>query len=203
MCTGLWLPPRSPPVTFQTSMATALCGGQSTGSHSKPTRNHREQRRKAKDSRRRQAALLFLNNISLDGRPHCHVNRGNAEHKAAPEPPLRDRDDAVAAAVLPPDGSSPVAQVTESTLSTAAGGSSSSVPGFLGPNRPCSVTSPGLAGAASVGANEVFLEGVTAAETLAQETPVTTGHLPCSRVRSTPAALGLGPAAGGAEPRQR
>uniref|UniRef100_A0A3B4XFF2 Cdk5 and Abl enzyme substrate 2 n=1 Tax=Seriola lalandi dorsalis TaxID=1841481 RepID=A0A3B4XFF2_SERLL len=63
-------------------MATAVCGLQSTGSNSKPAKVHREHRRKAKDSRRRQAALLFLNNISLDGRPQCQFNDGNTDQKA-------------------------------------------------------------------------------------------------------------------------
>uniref|UniRef100_A0A3Q4GKU0 Cdk5 and Abl enzyme substrate 2a n=1 Tax=Neolamprologus brichardi TaxID=32507 RepID=A0A3Q4GKU0_NEOBR len=62
-------------------MATALCGLQSTGSKSAKT--HQDQRRKAKDSRRRQAALLFLSNISLDGRPQCQPSDGNADQKAA------------------------------------------------------------------------------------------------------------------------
>lgn len=49
-------------------MAAAACSPQSalnpcTG------KLHREHLRKSKDSRRRQAALLFLTNISLDGRP--------------------------------------------------------------------------------------------------------------------------------------
>uniref|UniRef100_A0A3B4G804 Cdk5 and Abl enzyme substrate 2 n=1 Tax=Pundamilia nyererei TaxID=303518 RepID=A0A3B4G804_9CICH len=62
-------------------MATALCGLQSTGSKSAKT--HQDQRRKAKDSRRRQAALLFLSNISLDGRPQCQPSDGNVDQKAA------------------------------------------------------------------------------------------------------------------------
>lgn len=46
--------------------AAAACGPHGGTTTAKP---HKEHLRKSKDSRRRQAALLFLNNISLDGRP--------------------------------------------------------------------------------------------------------------------------------------
>lgn len=49
-------------------MATAACSTQSTLNPC-TGKLHREHLRKSKDSRRRQAALLFLTNISLDGRP--------------------------------------------------------------------------------------------------------------------------------------
>ncbi|XP_058498615.1 CDK5 and ABL1 enzyme substrate 2-like isoform X1 [Solea solea] len=184
-------------------MATALCGVQSTGSNSKPVKNYREHRRRVKDSRRRQAALLFLTNISLDGRPLCHINDGNTEEKAAEEPRLGHRDSG-AAVLAPPDGQAPMAQVTEPALPAAGSGSASSFPGVLSPSRPSLVTSPGPAGPAAVGANEVFLEGVTAAETPTADTPVSpgaTGHQHCSRVRSTPAVPS--PAATAQESRQR
>lgn len=56
-------------------MAAAACGtlGGTTA------KTHKEQPRKSKDSRRRQAALLFLNNISLDGRPVYAVGNGLRE----------------------------------------------------------------------------------------------------------------------------
>ncbi|KAG7519535.1 hypothetical protein JOB18_010881 [Solea senegalensis] len=184
-------------------MATALCGVQSTGSNSKPVKNYREHRRRAKDSRRRQAALLFLTNISLDGRPLCHINDGNTEEKATEEPRLGHRDSG-ATVLAPPDGQAPMAQVTEPALPAVGSGSASSFPGVLSPSRPSLVTSPGPAGPAAVGANEVFLEGVTAAETPTADTPVSpmaSGHQHCSRVRSTPAVPS--PAATAQESRQR
>uniref|UniRef100_A0A671KHP6 CDK5 and ABL1 enzyme substrate 2-like n=1 Tax=Sinocyclocheilus anshuiensis TaxID=1608454 RepID=A0A671KHP6_9TELE len=49
-------------------MAAAACSTQSTLNPC-TGKLHREHLRKSKDSRRRQAALLFLTNISLDGRP--------------------------------------------------------------------------------------------------------------------------------------
>ncbi|XP_073679473.1 CDK5 and ABL1 enzyme substrate 2 [Garra rufa] len=49
-------------------MAAAACSTQSTLNQC-TGKLHREHLRKSKDSRRRQAALLFLTNISLDGRP--------------------------------------------------------------------------------------------------------------------------------------
>nr|XP_046252419.1 CDK5 and ABL1 enzyme substrate 2 isoform X2 [Scatophagus argus] len=185
-------------------MATAYCGLQSTGRNSKPTKAHRELRRKAKDSSRRQAALLFLNNISLDGRPQCQLSDGNTDQKAAEEHRLRDRDDGDAVEPQPVDSQRPVSQVTEPAA--AGSGSSSSFAGVVSPTRPSLVMSPGLAGPNSVGANEVFLEDGSAAETLTPDTPmspVPTGHQHCSRVRSMPAALSPVPAGNSLDSRQR
>ncbi|TSR39569.1 CDK5 and ABL1 enzyme substrate 2 [Bagarius yarrelli] len=56
-------------------MAAAACGANG-GTTAKP---HKEHQRKSKDSRRRQAALLFLNNISLDGRPVFALDNGLRE----------------------------------------------------------------------------------------------------------------------------
>lgn len=165
-------------------MATALCGLQSTGSKSAKT--HQDQRRKAKDSRRRQAALLFLSNISLDGRPQCQPSDENADQKAAEEPRPRDRDCGAALVPQPSDSQGPVAQVTD--LAASGSGSSSSFPGVVGPGGPSLV----MSGPGAVGANEVFLDSASAAETLTPDTPlspVPTGHPHCSRVKSTPAAL--------------
>ncbi|XP_034552521.1 CDK5 and ABL1 enzyme substrate 2 [Notolabrus celidotus] len=169
-------------------MATAVCGLQSTGS--KPAKLHREQRRKAKDSRRRQAALLFLTNISLDGRPPCQLNNGNTDQTAGEELRLRDRDGG--STVVPPPAVSqrPVSQVTEP--GAAGSGSYSSIQGVVSPTRPSLVMSPGPAGTNAVGANEVFLESGSLSETLTPDTPQSPappGHQPCSRVRSTPVAL--------------
>ncbi|KAM4691985.1 CDK5 and ABL1 enzyme substrate 2 [Rhinophrynus dorsalis] len=57
-------------------MAAAACGspgmtgpGRASGDFTQPPKTHR--RKRGSDSRRRQAALFFLNNISLDGRPLC------------------------------------------------------------------------------------------------------------------------------------
>ncbi|XP_034445769.1 CDK5 and ABL1 enzyme substrate 2-like isoform X1 [Hippoglossus hippoglossus] len=193
-------------------MATALCGVQAAGSATKPAKTYREHRRKAKDSRRRQAALLFLNNISLDGRPQgVPPHDGSAEQKAATEEQrLGDRDGAASVSSPPPapppppppqpDVQGAAAQVTEPSGS----GSSSSVPGLDTPPRPSLVMSPGPA--AALGANEVFLDGVSLAETLTPDTPVSpgpAGHLPCSRAKSTPAALSPAPAGACPESRQR
>ncbi|XP_030279939.1 CDK5 and ABL1 enzyme substrate 2 isoform X1 [Sparus aurata] len=182
-------------------MATAVCGLQSTGRNSKPAKTHREYRRKAKDSKRRQAALLFLNNISLDGRPQGQLSDGNTGQKADEEPRLSDRDGGSTVVPQPADSQAPVAQVTE-PAAAGSGSSASSFPGVFSPARPSLVMPPGL----TVGANEVFLEGGSAAETLTPDTPmspVPTGHQPCSRVRSTPAALSPVPASNSLDSRQR
>ncbi|XP_068452853.1 CDK5 and ABL1 enzyme substrate 2 [Clinocottus analis] len=186
-------------------MATAVCGLQSTGNNSKPVKTHREHRRKAKDSRRRQAALLFLTNISLDGRPQCLLRHGNGDQRTAEEQRLGTRDSGAKLEPLPAVSQEPTAQVTEPAA--AGSGSSSSFPGVVvSPTRPSAVMSPGPFGAPAVGANEVFLEGGSAAETLTPDTPlspVTGGHQPCSRVRSTPAAISPLPAGNALDSRQR
>ncbi|XP_038579360.1 CDK5 and ABL1 enzyme substrate 2 isoform X1 [Micropterus salmoides] len=182
-------------------MATALCGLQSTGGNSNPAKTHREHRRRAKDSRRRQAALLFLTNISLDGRPKCQLSNGNTDTE---EHRLRVRDGGATVVPLPADSQGPFPQVTEPAA--AGSGSSSSFPGVVSPTRPSLVMSPGLAGASAVGANEVFLEGGSAAETLTPDTPLSPGpigHQPCSRVRSMPTALSPVPAGSSLDSRQR
>ncbi|XP_012731047.2 CDK5 and ABL1 enzyme substrate 2 isoform X2 [Fundulus heteroclitus] len=186
-------------------MATALCGLQSNGSNGKQTRVRREHRRKAKDSRRRQAAILFLSNISLDGRPPCQPAAGNADQKAGEETGLRVGDGGAARELLRADNEGPVNQVTDPPAEPGSG-SSSSYPGVLGPVRPSLVTSPGPTAANSVGPNEVFLESCGAAETQfpgAPLSPVTTGHQPCSRAKSTPAVLSPTPAGNSLDSRQR
>ncbi|KAK1801671.1 hypothetical protein P4O66_022313, partial [Electrophorus voltai] len=54
-------------------MAAAACGAHTTSSAC-TGKLPREHLRKSGDSRRRQAALLFLTNISLDGRPSLQIN---------------------------------------------------------------------------------------------------------------------------------
>ncbi|RVE70872.1 hypothetical protein OJAV_G00069220 [Oryzias javanicus] len=149
-------------------MATAVCGLQSNGGSSKPTKTHREQRRKVKDSKRRQAALLFLSNISLDGRPQSQLTAENAEQKVAEETRLGDSEGGAAASPLPADCQGPVAQRQ-----------------LRGPN-------------------EVFLEGGGTLESLTPDTPLSpVVHQPCSRAKSTPAALSPVPASNSVESRQR
>ncbi|XP_041655300.1 CDK5 and ABL1 enzyme substrate 2-like [Cheilinus undulatus] len=183
-------------------MATAVCGLQSTGS--KSAKLHRDQRRKAKDSRRRQAALLFLTNISLDGRPPCQLSNGNTDQKAGEELRLGDRDGGATVVPLPAVSQRSVSQVTDTTA--AGSSSSSSFQGVISPTRPSLVMSPGTAGTSAVGANEVFLEGGSVAETPTLDTPlspVPAGHQQCSRVRSTPTALSPVPAGNSLDSRQR
>uniref|UniRef100_A0A8D3ASR8 Cdk5 and Abl enzyme substrate 2a n=1 Tax=Scophthalmus maximus TaxID=52904 RepID=A0A8D3ASR8_SCOMX len=166
-----------------------------------PAKSHREHRRKAKDSRRRQAALLFLNNISLDGRAPGHGHDGDTEQEAAEQQRLGDRD---APVPPPPEDRASTGRVTE--IAAAGSGSSSSFPGAGSPTHPSAVMSPGSTGPPAAGGNEVFLEGVCAGETQTPDTPVSPGppgHQPCYRVRSTPAALSPLPAGSDLEPRHR
>ncbi|XP_054649790.1 CDK5 and ABL1 enzyme substrate 2 isoform X1 [Dunckerocampus dactyliophorus] len=167
-----------PIATFQSRMATAICGLQSIGSSSKPAKTHREQRRRTKDSKRRQAALLFLNNISLDGRPQYRFNDENTNRKSTEEQRLGDA--AAALTSPPPDSQGSVSQVTDTAPS--AGSSFSSFAGVLSPT----VRS---AEAAVIGTNEVFFEGgVTVESPDTPLSPFTGGQQQTSsRGRSTPA----------------
>ncbi|XP_047205634.1 CDK5 and ABL1 enzyme substrate 2-like isoform X2 [Girardinichthys multiradiatus] len=183
-------------------MATATCGLQSKGSNGKQARARREHRRKEKDSRRRQAAILFLSNISLDGRPQCQSAAGNTDPKAGEETGLIGGDGCAALELLRTDSEGPV---TEAPAEPGSG-SSSSFPGVLSPARPPLVTSPGPTAANSVGPNDVFLESFGAVETQFPGTPLppdTAGHQPCSRAKSTPAVLSPTPAGNCLESRQR
>ncbi|KAM9752892.1 CDK5 and ABL1 enzyme substrate 2-like isoform 2-T2 [Menidia menidia] len=184
-------------------MATAFCGLHSNGSNSKPARTHRDQRRRAKDSRRRQAALLFLSNISLDGRPQLQPSVENADQNAADEPGLRERNEEAAEELVPADSHGPAVQVTE----PSAAGPSLSFPGVLSPVRPSLAVSPGPSTANSVGPNDVFLEGGGAVDTPTPDTPLSPApavhHQPCARAKSTPAALSPVPATTSLDSRQR
>lgn len=187
-------------------MATALCGLQSNATNGKQARARREHLRKVKDSRRRQAAILFLSNISLDGKPQSQPAAGNAYQEAGEETQgLRDGDGSAAQELHRADSEGPINQVTDSAAEPGSG-SSSSFPGVLTPVRPSVVTSPGPTAANSSGPNEVFLEGLGAVETQFPGTPlspVTAGHQPCSRAKSTPAVLSQTPAGNSLDSRQR
>ncbi|XP_071763741.1 CDK5 and ABL1 enzyme substrate 2 [Centroberyx gerrardi] len=89
-------------------MAAAACGPHSaaitTAVNGKKTHNNREHvRRNRENSRRRQAALLFLSNISLDGRPvqsNLVENGGSRHHR---ETDFEGADFGSAAAGLSPE----------------------------------------------------------------------------------------------------
>ncbi|XP_054901855.1 CDK5 and ABL1 enzyme substrate 2-like isoform X2 [Poeciliopsis prolifica] len=184
-------------------MATALCGLQS--SNGKQARARREHRRKTKDSLRRRAAIFFLSNISLDGRPQGQPTAGNADQKAGEETGLRDGEGGAAVKLLRTDSGGPVNQVTDPAAEPGSG-SSSSFPRGLALVRPSLVASPGPTATSSVGPNEVFLETCGAGETQFPGiplSPLTSGHQPCSRAKSTPAVLSPTPAGTSLESRQR
>ncbi|XP_061217574.1 CDK5 and ABL1 enzyme substrate 2 isoform X1 [Neopsephotus bourkii] len=76
--------------------SAAACG-------SAPARPPRQQPRPRGDSRRRQAALFFLNNISLDGRPPCPPS----EQQQQQPPPAGSAEGEEAAAAAEPAGAPP------------------------------------------------------------------------------------------------
>ncbi|KAL4655454.1 CDK5 and ABL1 enzyme substrate 2-like [Arapaima gigas] len=63
-------------------MAAAACGAHGAFG-SEPAKPLKEPARRARDSRRRQAALLFLSNISLDGRPTLQIAQGSHSRRDA------------------------------------------------------------------------------------------------------------------------
>lgn len=145
-------------------MATAAYGLQGTGNNA--TKSHKEHLKKSKDSRRRQAALLFLNNISLDGRPLYNLSNGNGDQKDAGEHRRRD----IVAEVGHPSASSQgsVPQVSPALIGSVL----TAVPGIgVSPVRPTLVMCPGP-GASAVGANEVFLDGSNSVDTIPTDTPL-------------------------------
>lgn len=178
-----------------------LCGHPAGSRNNQPAKTHREHRRKTKDSRRRQAALLFLNNISLDGRPHNQPCNKNADQNATDKPRLSDRSGAAAVELLPTaESHGPVSQVTESAA-LGSGSSSSFFSGVITHTRSSSVMSPGFSGA-----NDVFLEGGCAADAVTADpfmAPCPGVPQPCSRVRSTPAAVSPVQAGSTLDARQR
>ncbi|XP_064876879.1 CDK5 and ABL1 enzyme substrate 2-like isoform X3 [Oncorhynchus nerka] len=140
-------------------MATAVFGRQcTTGSNT--AKSHKEHLRKGKDSRRRQAALLFLNNISLDGRPLYHLSNGNHGQREAAE--LRSRDATGAQATGHPLFSSSIYGTVSLVAPSLAGGAAPTVAGISGlsPVPPNLVLSTDTGSSTAVRCSEVFFEGV-------------------------------------------
>lgn len=140
-------------------MATAVFGRQcTTGSNT--AKSHKEHLRKGKDSRRRQAALLFLNNISLDGRPLYHLSNGNHGQRESAE--LRSRDATGAQATGHPLFSSSIYGTVSLVAPSLAGGAAPTVAGISGlsPVPPNLVMSTDTGSSTAVRCSEVFFEGV-------------------------------------------
>ncbi|KAM9505514.1 CDK5 and ABL1 enzyme substrate 2-like isoform 1-T1 [Salvelinus alpinus] len=134
-------------------MATAACGRQcKTGGNT--AKSQKEHLRKGKDSQRRQAALSFLNNISLDGRPLYHLSNGNLGQRDAAE--LRSRDAAGAQATPCTYGTFP------HVSPYLAGGAATTVAGIggLSPVLPNLGMSTDTGASVAVGCREVLFEGV-------------------------------------------
>ncbi|KAI1890272.1 hypothetical protein AGOR_G00152030, partial [Albula goreensis] len=137
--------------------AAAACGSHRAAGNSTSSKPHKEHLRKSKDSRRRQAALLFLNNISLDGRPTYNLSNGNASQRET-------------TAFNGPDVGAPVVGVPPSTTSSygtfphsstsVSGGAATSVPRTGTANAPPVVVLSSGSGFSAVGVSEALLEGV-------------------------------------------
>ncbi|MGH0176136.1 UNVERIFIED_CONTAM: hypothetical protein FKN15_011330 [Acipenser sinensis] len=126
-------------------MATAACSSHSAlNNSSKPLK---DRQRKSRDSRRRQAALSFLNNISLDGRPIYHLSNGNYNHKNR-EAEIQDKEVGASATsygtVLP---------------AALSGASATQAPRSGVVNGPPILVLPSNSEVNSVFGSEVFLEG--------------------------------------------
>lgn len=111
--------------------AAAACGQAGAAvppavSSRKPHSNREQSRRNRESSRRRQAALLFLSNISLDGRPvHSQSARNTGSHRHRDADP----DRGLAAVLCPEPGSN-------STSGTCSGSAASSGSGSVDPAAP-------------------------------------------------------------------
>lgn len=97
-------------------MAAAACGPH-CGTGTNATKTHKVHLRKSKDSRRRQAALLFLTNISLDGKPVYPLNNGNPCPKASEHRSL----DAGASVIGPLSTTSSYGTFTQLSTSVSGG----------------------------------------------------------------------------------
>ncbi|KAJ8412290.1 hypothetical protein AAFF_G00145570 [Aldrovandia affinis] len=137
-------------------MAAAACGSHRGASNSSNGKPHKEHLRKSKDSRRRQAALLFLNNISLDGRPTYNLSNGNASQR---ETVLNGLDAGAPVPGLPLSSTSSYG--TFAHLSTSvSGGAATSVPRTGTVNAPPVLVLPASSGFGAIGVNEGLLDGV-------------------------------------------
>ncbi|KAJ8258476.1 hypothetical protein COCON_G00174880 [Conger conger] len=117
---------------------------------------HKEHLRKSKDSRRRQAALLFLNNISLDGRPTYNLGNGSAVQRGATFNGL-DAGAPVFGEPLPSTSS----YGTFTRLSTSVSGSATTPAPRTGiGGGPPVLLLPTVSGLTTSGVSERFLEGV-------------------------------------------
>ncbi|XP_031422126.1 CDK5 and ABL1 enzyme substrate 2 [Clupea harengus] len=135
-------------------MAAAACSAHCTlGScSSKPQKEHL---RRSRDSRRRQAALLFLSNISLDGRPVQHVNNANQLGHRDSEFQGTDNGSTNAARLSPATSSCGTFHNLSASVSC---GAVSSVPRLGVLNVPPILVLPSDSGFNDVGSTEVFLE---------------------------------------------
>ncbi|XP_016085432.1 CDK5 and ABL1 enzyme substrate 2-like [Sinocyclocheilus grahami] len=105
-------------------MAAAVCGprGCPRTNSAKP---HKEHLRKSRDSRRRQAALLFLTNISLDGRPVYDLSNGIVGPREAESLCV---DVGAAAAVTGPPLATPISYGTFTQVPSISEGAATPLP---------------------------------------------------------------------------
>ncbi|XP_037397440.1 CDK5 and ABL1 enzyme substrate 2 isoform X2 [Pygocentrus nattereri] len=138
-------------------MAAAACGPYA-GAGCNTTKPAHKEVRKSKDSRRRQAALLFLNNISLDGRPVCALSNGAASLR---ETGHQSAEAGVPAAAPPLSALSTAASYGAfSKLSAPVSGGTNAAPLPRTSTYPSALLPTTLAGF-SQGSSDVFSEGST------------------------------------------
>lgn len=131
-------------------MAAAACGprGCPRTNSAKP---HKELLRKSRDSRRRQAALLFLTNISLDGRPVYNLSNGLVGPR---EVDSRCVDVGAAVAGLPLSTTSSYGTFTQ-VSSSISGGAATPIPRTNVNTYPAPLSPPP---ALNQGSSDVFTE---------------------------------------------
>ncbi|KAJ8360933.1 hypothetical protein SKAU_G00174580 [Synaphobranchus kaupii] len=139
-------------------MAADACSSHRAAGNSSSTKPHKEHLRKSKDSRRRQAALLFLNNISLDGRPTYNLSNGNAAQRKTTFNGL-DAGAPVVGQLLP--STSSYGTFPRLTTSVSGGAATPAPRTGIGSAPPVLVLPTGSSFTA-IGVSEGFLEGVKA-----------------------------------------
>ncbi|XP_072571392.1 CDK5 and ABL1 enzyme substrate 2-like isoform X2 [Paramormyrops kingsleyae] len=134
--------------------APAACASRSMIGNNTGKAN-KERIRKSKDSRRRQAALLFLKNISLDGRPIYGLGNGNPSQS---EPEFRALDAPAMVAGLPRSATSSCAAFSDLSPSVSGG---AATPGtrIVVVNQAPSYVPSAVAGFSTAGSSDALLEG--------------------------------------------
>ncbi|KAJ8259947.1 hypothetical protein GJAV_G00175300 [Gymnothorax javanicus] len=137
-------------------MAADACSSQRAAGNGFSAKPHKDHLRKRKDSRRRQAALLFLNNISLDGRPTFNLSNGNVVQRGTT---YNCMDSGAMVVGQPVSPASSYGTFTRLSAAVSGGGATPAPRTGIGSGPPALVLST-TSGFTASGASERLLDGV-------------------------------------------